>query len=141
VLLLRYARVAGHVLRMSKREEDVITTSYWLRFFLGRITPTCNTRSMLDKQLTGRMAVGLQLVRTCDELNNLLAAAMLKGGLLQLRPEDKTSEEIELLSLRARTAVDWWTRYRLLRIRCWNRNGSKHNKTLSAFQPRRIGVP
>jgi hypothetical protein len=61
---------------------------------------------MLDKRLTTRLAVGLQIGRTCDELNNVLTGIMLKAGLiLRWNTKDLTANEIELLAIRARTVV------------------------------------
>jgi hypothetical protein len=61
---------------------------------------------MLDKRLTTRMAVGLQIGRTCDELNNVLTGIMLKAGLiLRWNTKDLSANEIGLLAIRARTVV------------------------------------
>ena len=49
-----------------------------------------------------RPIIADQVVRTCDELNNVLTAIMLRAGLIV---GGKDGPEIESLSMRAKTAV------------------------------------
>lgn len=49
-----------------------------------------------------RPIIADQIARTCDELNNVLTAIMLRAGLIA---DGSTAQEIEQLSMRAKTAV------------------------------------
>lgn len=49
--------------------------------------------------------VARRVACTCDELNNVLTGIMLRTGLLRQLSPDPMLQEIERLSLRARTAV------------------------------------